>query len=156
MCRRKVAPKSENGPPSSYSVTAPSNIIPSMFSDVILAHFRNPHNAGDLPGASSIVEVTNPVCGDILRLSVRVDNGIISAARFKTQGCVAAIASSSMLTVMLIGEITCGNSWHHRGSNLRRARRIARRYVPCGSSVRRRRRGDIVETFLAFRLEHFF
>ena len=75
-----------------------------MFSDAILAHFRNPHNAGDLPVASSIVEVTNPVCGDILRLSVLVDNGIISAARFKTQGCVAAIASSSMLTDMLIAK----------------------------------------------------
>jgi nitrogen fixation NifU-like protein len=75
-----------------------------MFSDAILVHFRNPHNAGDLQGASSIVEVTNPVCGDILRLSVVVDNGIISAARFKTQGCVAAIASSSVLTDMLIGK----------------------------------------------------
>ncbi len=75
-----------------------------MFSDAVLAHFRNPHNAGELPDASSIVEVTNPVCGDILRLSVRVDNGIISAARFKTQGCVAAIASSSILTDMLTGK----------------------------------------------------
>jgi nitrogen fixation NifU-like protein len=75
-----------------------------MFSDTVLTHFRNPHNAGDLPGASSIVEVTNPVCGDILRLSVLVCDGTISAARFKTQGCVAAIASSSMLTDILIGK----------------------------------------------------
>jgi nitrogen fixation NifU-like protein len=74
-----------------------------MISDAVLAHFRNPHNAGELSDASSIVEVTNPVCGDILRLSVRVENGIISAARFKTQGCVAAIASSSILTDMLTG-----------------------------------------------------
>jgi nitrogen fixation protein NifU and related proteins len=79
-----------------------------MFSDTVLAHFRNPHNAGDLAGASSIVEVTNPVCGDILRLSVRVEDGFISVARFKTQGCVAAIASSSMLTDMLIGKSLAG------------------------------------------------
>ena len=79
-------------------------IIASMFNEIVLAHFRNPHNAGDLPGAGSVVEVTNPVCGDILRLSVRVENGVISAARFKTQGCVAAIASSSMLTDLLIGK----------------------------------------------------
>ena len=81
-----------------------AHIIHLMFSDAVLAHFRNPHNAGELSDASSIVEVTNPVCGDVLRLSVRVDNGIISAARFKTQGCVAAIASSSILTDMLTGK----------------------------------------------------
>ena len=75
-----------------------------MFSDAVLAHFRNPHNSGDLSNATAVVEVTNPVCGDILRLSVRVDNGVISAARFKTQGCVAAIASSSILTDLLIGK----------------------------------------------------
>lgn len=75
-----------------------------MFTDLVLRHFRSPHNAGDLADASAIVEVTNPVCGDVLRLSVRVDGGIISAARFKTQGCVAAIASSSMLTDLVMGK----------------------------------------------------
>lgn len=75
-----------------------------MFNDIVLEHFRSPHNAGDLPGASAVVEVTNPVCGDILRLSVQVENECIKAARFKTQGCVASIASSSMLTDLLIGE----------------------------------------------------
>lgn len=79
-------------------------IIALMFSDSVLAHFRNPHNAGDLPGANCVVEVTNPVCGDILRLAVRVDADAISAARFKTQGCVAAIASSSVLTDILMGK----------------------------------------------------
>lgn len=75
-----------------------------MFNEIILEHFRNPHNAGDLPGAGAVVEVTNPVCGDILRLAVLVENGCVTAARFKTQGCVASIASSSMLTDLLIGE----------------------------------------------------
>lgn len=75
-----------------------------MFSDAVLAHFRNPHNAGDLSDANCVVEVTNPVCGDILRLAVRVDDGAFSAARFRTQGCVAAIASSSVLTDILTGK----------------------------------------------------
>lgn len=76
----------------------------ATFNEIILDHFRAPHNAGDLPGATATVEVTNPVCGDILRLAVRLENGRISAARFKTQGCVAAIACSSKLTDILIGK----------------------------------------------------
>jgi nitrogen fixation NifU-like protein len=74
-----------------------------MFNDAVLDHFRNPRNAGDLPDANSTVEVTNPVCGDVLRLAVRWEEGRISAVRFKTQGCVAAIASSSVLTGLLTG-----------------------------------------------------
>jgi nitrogen fixation protein NifU and related proteins len=75
-----------------------------MFNETILEHFRNPHNAGDLPNSTATVEVTNPVCGDILRLAVRIEGNRIAAARFKTQGCVAAIASSSMLTDILTGK----------------------------------------------------
>jgi nitrogen fixation NifU-like protein len=75
-----------------------------MFSETVLEHFHNPHNAGNLPDATATVEVTNPVCGDILRLSVRVENGQISAARFKTQGCVASIAASSVLTDLVTGK----------------------------------------------------
>ena len=75
-----------------------------MFSDSVLDHFNNPRNAGDLPDATASVEVTNPVCGDVLRLAVRVEDGRIAAARFKTQGCVASIASSSILTEMLAGK----------------------------------------------------
>jgi nitrogen fixation NifU-like protein len=72
-----------------------------MFKDALIEHFRNPHNTGELPDATATVEVTNPVCGDVLRLAVRVEGGRIAEARFKTQGCVAAIASSSVLTDML-------------------------------------------------------
>jgi|SRR5271156_5208322 nitrogen fixation protein NifU and related proteins len=75
-----------------------------MFNEIILDHFRSPHNAGDLPDATATVEVTNPVCGDVLRLGVRLEANRIAAARFKTQGCVAAIACSSRLTDMLIGK----------------------------------------------------
>lgn len=75
-----------------------------MFSDCVLNHFRNPHNAGDLSDPTATVEVTNPVCGDVLRLAVRIESGRIAAVRFKTQGCVAAIASSSVLTDLLSGK----------------------------------------------------
>lgn len=75
-----------------------------MFSDKILAHFREPHNAGELAEASHLAEVTNPVCGDVLRLTIRIDGGAITAARFKAQGCVPAIAAASVMTDMLVGK----------------------------------------------------
>jgi nitrogen fixation NifU-like protein len=74
-----------------------------MFSETVLDHFRNPRNAGELEN-SEMVQVTNPVCGDVLRLSARVENGRIGAARFKVQGCVAAIACGSALTELLVGK----------------------------------------------------
>jgi nitrogen fixation protein NifU and related proteins len=74
-----------------------------MYNQTILDHFKNPRNAGELPEASATVDVTNPVCGDVLRLAVRIEGGRISAARFKTQGCVAAIAACSALTEMMVG-----------------------------------------------------
>ena len=76
----------------------------AVFNEIILEHFRAPHNAGDLPDATATIEVTNPVCGDILRLAVRIQDGRIAAARFKSQGCVAAIACSSKLTDIIIGK----------------------------------------------------
>jgi nitrogen fixation NifU-like protein len=79
-------------------------IIAAMFNELVLEHFRSPHNAGDLASPTAVVEVTNPVCGDVLRLSVRLERGIVSVARFKTQGCVAAIASSSVLTDLVMGK----------------------------------------------------
>ncbi|HVI08077.1 MAG TPA: iron-sulfur cluster assembly scaffold protein [Candidatus Binatia bacterium] len=75
-----------------------------MFNEIILDHFKSPHNPGDLLDASATVDVTNPVCGDMLRLAVRVTSGRIDAARFKTRGCVAAIAASSVLTDLLTGK----------------------------------------------------
>jgi nitrogen fixation NifU-like protein len=77
-----------------------------MFNETVLDHFRNPRNAGDLPNATATIEVTNPVCGDVLRLAVITEAGRIIEARFKTQGCVAAIAASSMLTELLRGRTT--------------------------------------------------
>jgi len=76
-------------------------ILSRVYTDAVLEHFRNPHNVGDLTDATATVEVTNPVCGDVLRLGVKVEGGRIAAARFKAQGCVAAIAASSVLTDLL-------------------------------------------------------
>ena len=69
-----------------------------MFSEIVLEHFQRPRNAGELPGATAVVEVSNPVCGDLLRLAVVVEGGVVRDARFLCRGCAAAIASSSLLT----------------------------------------------------------
>jgi nitrogen fixation protein NifU and related proteins len=74
-----------------------------MFSDAVLDHFRNPRNAGELPGASATIEVSNPVCGDILKLSVRIADGRIAEARFLCRGCTTSIACASVLTEHLSG-----------------------------------------------------
>ncbi|MGH9828684.1 MAG: iron-sulfur cluster assembly scaffold protein [Blastocatellia bacterium] len=73
-----------------------------MLSALLLDHFKNPRNTGVLEAPSVSAEVSNPVCGDILRLSMRVENGRIVAARFQAQGCVAAIAAGSLLTDLLL------------------------------------------------------
>lgn len=75
-----------------------------MYSAALLDHSKHPRNQGELPEATAKVEVSNPVCGDTLELAVRVENGRIAAARFRTRGCPPAIACSSLLTEMLVGK----------------------------------------------------
>src|SRR5438067_13029743 len=72
-----------------------------MFSDVVLDHFRNPRNAGELSGADASVEVSNPVCGDVLRIAVRLKDQRIGEARFLCRGCTTSIACASLLTEQL-------------------------------------------------------
>jgi NifU-like protein involved in Fe-S cluster formation len=72
-----------------------------MFSDAVLDHFRNPRNAGELSGATAAVEVDNPVCGDILKLFARFENGRIAEVRFLCRGCTTSIACASLLTEQL-------------------------------------------------------
>jgi nitrogen fixation protein NifU and related proteins len=74
-----------------------------MFSDAVLDHFRNPRNAGELPGADASVEVSNPVCGDVLQLAVRLEGERIAEARFLCRGCTTSIACASLLTEQLRG-----------------------------------------------------
>ena len=71
----------------------------------MLDHFQNPRNAGELPPPAVTVEVTNPACGDIMRLSVLVEEGRLREVRFKTSGCVAAIACGSLLTELIQGKM---------------------------------------------------
>jgi nitrogen fixation NifU-like protein len=72
-----------------------------MYSAKLLDHFQNPRNAGDIPDPDALAEIENPVCGDILRVSLTVCEGRISEARFKAKGCVPAIACASALTELL-------------------------------------------------------
>jgi len=74
-----------------------------MFSDAVLDHFQNPRNAGALPGADVKVEVSNPVCGDVLQLAVRIESDRIVEARFLCRGCTTSIACASLLTEQLCG-----------------------------------------------------
>ncbi len=74
-----------------------------MFSERLLDHFKNPRNVGELGPPAVTVEVSNPVCGDILRLSVRFDGDRVAEARYKVRGCTASIAVGSALTEWLAG-----------------------------------------------------
>ncbi len=74
----------------------------------LIEHFRNPRNVGELPPPAVTVEVSNPACGDILRLSALIENGRIAEARFKVRGCTASIASGSALTELLAGRDSAG------------------------------------------------
>jgi len=74
-----------------------------MFSEAVLDHFRNPRNAGELTSATATVEVSNPVCGDILKLSARIVDGRIEEARFLCRGCTTSIACASALTEQICG-----------------------------------------------------
>jgi nitrogen fixation protein NifU and related proteins len=75
-----------------------------MYSAQVLDHFQNPRNAGDIADADAMVEIENPGCGDVLRLSLKVSAGRIIAARFKAKGCVAAMACGSVLTDLVVGK----------------------------------------------------
>lgn len=72
-----------------------------MYSAAVLDHFNRPRNAGELVDATATVEVSNPVCGDVLQLAARVENGRIVNTRFKAKGCVTAVACGSCLAEML-------------------------------------------------------
>lgn len=91
-----------------------------MFSEAVLDHFRHPRNAGELPEPTAVVEVTNPVCGDVLKLAARVKNGRFAEARFLCRGCTTAIACASLLTERLRGR-TLGEARSLSAEELSRA-----------------------------------
>ncbi|NLB90753.1 MAG: Fe-S cluster assembly scaffold protein NifU [Clostridiales bacterium] len=75
-----------------------------MYSDKVMDHFENPRNVGELSTPSGRGQVGNAKCGDIMKMDIKVENNIIVDAKFKTFGCGAAIATSSMATEMVIGK----------------------------------------------------
>lgn len=74
-----------------------------MYSEVFLDHFKNPRNVGELPAPAVTVEISNPICGDILRLAATFEGGRIAEVRYKVRGCTASIASGSALTEWMKG-----------------------------------------------------
>ncbi len=76
----------------------------SLYSDKVMEHFRNPRNVGEMRDPDGIGHAENSVCGDIIELYIKVDNGIIVEAKFKTFGCGAAIATGSIVTELVKGK----------------------------------------------------
>ena len=88
-----------------------------MYSDKVMEHFANPRNVGEIPDADGVGKVGNPTCGDVMWLYIKVKNNIITDIKFKTFGCGAAIATSSMITELA------------RGKTIEEAKKISRQDV---------------------------
>ena len=88
-----------------------------MYSDKVMAHFANPHNVGEITDADGIGKVGNPQCGDVMWLYIKVKDNILTDIKFKTFGCGAAIATSSMITDLA------------KGKTLEEAKKISRQDV---------------------------
>ncbi len=76
----------------------------SLYSKKVMEHFQNPRNVGEIKNPDGIGHIGNPICGDIMELYIKVKNNRITDAKFKTFGCGAAIATSSMITEMVKGK----------------------------------------------------
>ena len=75
-----------------------------MYTDKVMDHFENPRNVGEIENADGVGQVGNPKCGDIMKIYLKIDNNIITDVKFKTFGCGAAIATSSMATELILGK----------------------------------------------------
>jgi len=76
----------------------------TLYSEKVMQHFQNPHNVGEIENPDGVGHVGNPVCGDVMELYIKVEDNIITDAKFKTFGCGAAIATSSMVTDLVKGK----------------------------------------------------
>jgi nitrogen fixation NifU-like protein len=75
-----------------------------MYTDLVMDHFSNPRNVGEIEDADGVGQIGNPVCGDVMRMTIKVEDDRISDAKFKTFGCGAAVATSSMVTELVQGK----------------------------------------------------
>ena len=75
-----------------------------MYSQKVMDHFQNPHNAGEIENADGVGEVGNPQCGDMMRITIKVNDGKLEDIKWKTLGCGAAIATSSVMTELAMGK----------------------------------------------------
>jgi nitrogen fixation NifU-like protein len=91
--------------------------VDAVYSEKVMDHFANPRNVGEIPDADGIGKVGNPQCGDVMWLYIKVKDNIITDIKFKTFGCGAAIATSSMITELA------------RGKTLEEAKKISRQDV---------------------------
>ena len=76
---------------------------PARYSDVVLDHYQNPRNVGEIKDSAAVAQVGDPATGDVLRISLRIQAGRVVDARFKSFGCTAAIAAGSMATTLVTG-----------------------------------------------------
>ena len=75
-----------------------------MYTDKVMDHFQNPRNVGEIENADGVGTEGNPTCGDLMTIYIKVEDNIITDVKFKTFGCGAAIATSSMITEMAVGK----------------------------------------------------
>jgi nitrogen fixation NifU-like protein len=75
-----------------------------MYTDLVMEHFAHPRNVGEVEDPDGIGQVGNPVCGDVMRMTIKVEDDRIVDVKFKTFGCGAAVATSSMVTEMVLGK----------------------------------------------------
>lgn len=76
----------------------------AIYTDIVMDHFMNPRNVGEIENADGVGEVGNAKCGDIMKMYLKIENNIITDVKFETFGCGSAIASSSMATEMIKGK----------------------------------------------------
>ncbi len=75
-----------------------------MYSEKVLEHFQHPRNGGEIADPTAVIEATNPVCGDLLKLWVLVRDGCVADVKFKVEGCIPAVACASWLTETMMGK----------------------------------------------------
>ncbi len=75
-----------------------------MYTDKVIAHFSDPHNVGQIEDPDGVGQVGNPICGDVMKITIKVKDGRIADVKFRTLGCAAAIATSSITTDMAMGK----------------------------------------------------